>query len=123
IRVLETVLRLAHPIIPFITEELWQKVSVAAGKRAESDETSVSVQPYPIADTSKIDEAAEAQVAELKAQIDAIRALRGEMSLAPSQRVPLNASGDQAVLSRNAPYLAALARLSEVKVVDTLPDL
>jgi len=123
IRVLETVLRLAHPIIPFITEELWQKVSVAAGKRAESDETSISVQPYPIADTNKIDEAAEAQIAELKAQIDAIRALRGEMSLAPSQRVPLNASGDQAVLSRNAPYLAALARLSEVKVVDTLPDL
>lgn len=123
IRVLETVLRLAHPIIPFITEELWQKVSVAAGKRAESDQTSISVQPYPVADTGRIDEAAEAQVAELKAQIDAIRALRGEMSLAPSQRVPLNASGDQAVLSRNAPYLAALARLSEVKVVDNLPDL
>lgn len=123
IRVLETVLRLAHPIIPFITEELWQKVSVAAGKRAQGDQTSISVQPYPVADTGRIDEAAEAQVAELKAQIDAIRALRGEMSLAPSQRVPLNASGDQAVLSRNAPYLAALARLSEVKVMDSLPDL
>src|SRR5690606_33896134 len=81
------------------------------------------VQPYPVADTSKIDEQAEAQVAELKSQVDAIRALRGEMSLAPSQRVPLNASGDSAALTRNAPYLAALARRSEVNVVDTLPDL
>ncbi len=123
IRVLETVLRLAHPIIPFITEELWQKVSVAAGKRQEGEETSVSVQPYPVANPAKVDEDAEAQVAVLKAQVDAIRALRGEMSLAPSQRVPLNASGDSAELTRNAPYLAALAKLSEVKVVDTLPDL
>src|SRR5690606_16116391 len=107
----------------FITEELWQKVSVTAGKRAEGEENSVSVQPYPRPDTSRIDESAEAQVAELKAQVDAIRALRGEMNLAPSQRVPLNASGDQETLSRNAPFLAALARLSEVKVLDTLPDL
>ncbi len=123
IRVLETVLRLAHPVIPFITEELWQTVSVAAGRRAAGEETSVSVQPYPVADDSRIDPAAEADVAVLKAQIEAVRALRGEMSLAPSVRVPLNASGDQAALTRNAPYLAALARLSEVNVVDTLPDL
>ncbi len=123
IRVLETVLRLAHPIMPFITEELWQKVSVVAGKRAEGDVTSISVQPYPVSQAGVVDEAAEAAITELKAQIDAIRALRGEMSVPPSQKAPLNAAGDRDVLERNAPYLEALARLSEVKVMDTLPDL
>ena len=123
IGVLEAVLRLAHPIIPFITEELWQKVSVVAGRRAESDITSVSVQSYPQADATQLDDTAEAALAELKAQVDAIRALRGEMNLAPSQRVPLLASGNRERLQQHAPYLAALARLAEVDVVDTLPDL
>ncbi|WP_296560328.1 valine--tRNA ligase [Pigmentiphaga sp.] len=122
IRMLETVLRLAHPIIPFITEELWQKVSVAAGKRGADESTSVGVQPYPAAQAEKIDEAAEAAMAELKAQVDAVRALRGEMNVPPSQKAPLNATGNRAALERNAPYLAALARLTEVKVVDQLPD-
>ncbi|MBX6317471.1 valine--tRNA ligase [Pigmentiphaga sp.] len=123
IRVLETVLRLAHPIIPFITEELWQKVSVVAGKRRADEATSVGLQPYPVAQPEKIDEAAEAAMAEFKAQVDAVRALRGEMNVPPSQKAPLNATGNRATLERNAPYLAALARLSEVKVVDQLPDI
>jgi len=122
IRVLETVLRLAHPIIPFITEELWQKVSVVAGKRVASDVTSISVQPFPLSQAEKIDEEAEAAITELKAQIDAIRALRGEMSVPPSQKAPLIALGDKAMLARNAPYLESMARLSEVKIVDALPD-
>ncbi|OZI50191.1 valine--tRNA ligase [Bordetella genomosp. 5] len=122
IRVLEVVLRLAHPIIPFITEELWQKVSVVAGKREAGQAGSVSVQPYPRANPAAIDKDAEAEVAQLKAQIEAVRALRGEMNLSPAQRVPLIAQGDAAVLKRNAPYLAALAKLSQVDVVDSLPD-
>ncbi|WP_019938836.1 valine--tRNA ligase [Bordetella sp. FB-8] len=122
IRVLEVVLRLAHPIIPFITEELWQKVSVAAGKRKASEAGSVSVQPYPVANPQAIDTEAEAAVAELKAQIEAVRALRGEMSLSPAQKVPLFAEGDAPLLKRNAPYLAALAKLSQVDIVATLPD-
>lgn len=122
IRVLEAVLRLAHPIIPFITEELWQKVSVVAGKRQDGKADSVSVQPYPRANPDAVDTAAEAEVAELKAQIEAVRALRGEMGLSPAQRVPLVAQGDASLLRRNAPYLAALAKLSQVDVVDTLPD-
>jgi valyl-tRNA synthetase len=122
IRVLETVLRLAHPIIPFITEELWQKVSVVAGKRVASDVTSISVQPFPLSQAEKIDEEAEAAITELKAQIDAIRALRGEMSVPPSQKAPLIALGDKAMLERNAPYLESMARLSDVKIVDALPD-
>ncbi len=122
IRVLEVVLRLAHPVIPFITEELWQKVSVVAGKRQAGTADSVSVQPYPRANPEAVDSAAEAEVAELKAQIEAVRALRGEMGLSPAQRVPLVAQGDAKLLRRNAPYLAALAKLNQVDVVDTLPD-
>ena len=122
IRVLEAILRLAHPIIPFITEALWQKVSIVAGKRDADTTDSVSVQPYPRHNADAVDTAAEADVAELKAQVEAVRALRGEMSLSPAQRVPLIAQGDAATLRRNGPYLAALAKLSQVDVVDTLPD-
>jgi len=122
IRVLEAVLRLAHPVIPFITEELWQKVSTVAGKRAAGEPASISVQPYPQPDPARIDEAAEAAVAGLKAQVEAVRALRSGMGLSPAQKVPLAAQGDAGELCRNAPYLAALAKLSQVDVVETLPE-
>jgi valyl-tRNA synthetase len=121
--VLEVVLRLAHPIIPFITEALWQKVSVVAGKRLDTVETSVSVQPYPRANPAFNDPQAAAAIAELKSQIEAVRTLRSEMSLSPALKVPLLAMGDAASLTRNAPYLAGLAKLSDVDVVDALPDI
>ena len=123
IAVLETLLRLAHPIIPFITEELWQKVAVVAGKRGANEDTSISLQPYPVADLGKIDETAEDAIAELKAQVDAIRALRGEMNLSPAERVPLLAQGNEATLKRNSPYLRALAKLESVEIHESLPDL
>ena len=123
IRVLETILRMAHPVIPFITEALWQKVAVVAGKKSADATASISVQPYPLSNGELIDETAEAQVTALKAQVEAIRALRGEMNLSPAQKVPLFAEGDAAMLNRNAPYLMALAKLSEVQVVEALPDL
>ncbi len=115
VRVLEAALRLAHPIIPFITEELWQKVSVLAGKRSLDEESSVMVQPYPKSDPARIDATADAEVVLLKQLIDATRNLRGEMNLSPAQKVPLAASGPADRLAAVAPYLAALARLSEVK--------
>ncbi len=117
VRVLEVALRLAHPIIPFITEELWQPVSVLAGKRAASVESSVMIQPYPRVEPGKIDAAADQTVALLKRMVDALRNLRSEMNLSPAQRVPLLASGDAGVLAAAAPYLQALARLSEVQIV------
>ncbi|AEC19945.1 valyl-tRNA synthetase [Pusillimonas sp. T7-7] len=122
IRALETLLRLAHPIIPFITEELWQKVSLVAGKRQAEDDVSLSVQPYPVPNNSLLNEQAEAQVAELKAQVEAVRALRGEMNLSPAQRVPLIAQGKREVLEMNSMYLTALAKLEGVEIVDQLPD-
>jgi valyl-tRNA synthetase len=118
--VLEAALRLAHPIVPFITEELWQKVSLLAGKRAAGEETSVMIQPYPKSDPARIDPTADADVALLKQLTDAARNLRGEMNLSPAVKVPLAASGPADKVHAFAPYLAALARLSEVKHVAEL---
>ena len=123
IRTLETLLRLAHPIIPFITEALWQHVSLVAGRRSESNgPTSVAVAPYPVSQPERIDPQAEAHVAQLKALVDACRNLRGEMGVSPAQRLPLYAvatTPDQAEFMRSqAPVLQALAKLSEVRVFD-----
>ncbi|KAF0813942.1 Valine--tRNA ligase [Andreprevotia sp. IGB-42] len=118
IRVLETILRLNHPIMPFITEELWQVVAPLAGKK---DTASLMLAQWPVADDSKIDPAAYADVEELKAIAFAARNLRGEMGLPPSQKVPMFIEGD-ASLGRFADYIKSLAKLSEVHVVSALPE-
>ena len=118
VRELEALLRLAHPFIPFITEELWQSVCAAqAGKSGPS----ISIQPFPRADATRIDADADADMALLKNVVNACRTLRSEMKLSPARKVPLIASGDARRLEAFAPYVAALARLSEVKIVDELP--
>jgi valyl-tRNA synthetase len=140
VRVLEATLRLAHPFIPFITEELWQPVAPLAGKKGET----VSLQPYPLADSAKRAPEAEAAVATLKALVDAARSLRAEMGLSPGQKVGAlvmrgaaaatvaagTAHGthaasqppaDAGYLDELVPYVEALARLSSMRVVDALP--
>ena len=123
IRTLETLLRLAHPIIPFITEALWQHVSLVAGRRSESNgPTSVAVAPYPVSQPERIDPQAEAHVAQLKSLVDACRNLRGEMGISPAQRLPLYAVATTAAhaefMRSQALVLQALAKLSEVRVFD-----
>ncbi|WP_213296495.1 valine--tRNA ligase [Paraburkholderia sacchari] len=120
LRVLETVLRLAHPVIPFITEALWQKVAPltdAWPAGAAEGEASIMMQHYPLAEPKKIDEAAEQWAADLKAVIDACRNLRGEMGLSPATKVPLLVTGNAERLASFAPYAQALAKLSEVQII------
>ena len=119
LRVLEVTLRLAHPVIPFVTEELWQKVAPLAG-RHPGGEASIMLQPYPVSQPERIDAKAEAWVAELKSLVEACRALRGEMSISPAQRVPLVAAGNAAMLRQFASSLKVLAKLSDVEIVDAL---
>jgi len=118
LRVLETILRLAHPIIPFITEQLWQTIGPKSGKvLANQLSQSIALQPYPISQSDKIDPVSEVWIGEVKAIIDACRNLRGEMQISPAQKVPLWIYGDTEFLTKAAPYLSALAKLSEVKIV------
>jgi valyl-tRNA synthetase len=119
VRVLEAALRLAHPIIPFITEELWQKVAPLSGKVGPS----IMLQPFPRADMGKRAPIATAQIETLKALVEACRSLRGEMGLSPGERVAALIEGDVTGVGAEAlrPYLMALARLSEVKFLDVLP--
>ena len=117
VRVLEVALRLLHPIIPFITEELWQAVApLANAKTADS----IMLAAYPKADPEKIVQAAFDQMAQLQDLIGAVRNLRGEMGIAPNVKAPLFVEGSvpEALLK----YLPALTRLTEAKTVDRLPE-
>jgi valyl-tRNA synthetase len=123
IRVLETVLRMLHPITPFITAELWQRVAPVAGRLPEAASThngvdpGVAAAPYPKAQLEKVDPKADAWVADLKALVAACRSLRSEMNLSPSDRVPLIAIGDADFLAAATPTLIALAKLASVDVL------
>ena len=114
IRTLEAILRLAHPVIPFITEELWQKVSPVAGISGDS----VSIAPYPVAQLNKIDDKAIASINQLKSLVDACRNLRGEMNVSPATKMPLFALGDADFIHSNAAVIKAMAKLSDVKVFE-----
>jgi valyl-tRNA synthetase len=118
LRVLETILRLAHPIMPFITEEIWQTIAPMTEKHGAS----IMLEAYPKAQPDKLDEASEAWVAQLKQMVEATRSLRGEMNISPAARVPLIASGDAEKLALYAPYLKALAKLEDVTIVAELPE-
>ncbi len=114
IRVLETVLRLMHPIMPFITAELWETVAEVAGRKAPG--ASIVTAAYPKAQLDRVDAKSDAWVAKLKGVVGACRALRSEMSLSPAARVPLYVVGDGPFIEEASALLKALAKVSEVKV-------
>jgi valyl-tRNA synthetase len=126
VTVLEAVLRLAHPVIPFITEELWHKVAPLARGSALPAGELLLTQTYPSVDEAFIDVDAERWIEGLKAKVDAVRALRSEMNLSPAQRVPLIIASDSKderdTASRDAPYLKLLGKLAQVDVEVDLPS-
>ncbi len=114
IRTLETVLRLLHPLAPFITAELWDQVAPVAG-RGSSNAAGVMVAPYPVSQPERIDVKADAWMVQLKAVVGACRNLRSEMGLSPGDKVPLLAFGDEAFIDAAAPLLKALTKVSDVQ--------
>ena len=118
VRVLETILRLLHPIMPFITEELWQVVApLANAKTADS----IMLAAYPQADKEQIVQTAFDKMAALKDLVEEVRKLRGEMGIAPNVKAPLFVEGS-AELEGLLKYLPSLTRLTEAKLVDNLPE-
>ncbi len=117
-RVLEATLRLAHPIIPFITEELWQKVAPLAGQEGDSIMQAI----YPALDDFQSSPESLVQIKLLKELVSGCRTLRSELNLSPAVRVPLVIEGDTTQLQAFTPYISALAKLSEVSIVERLPN-
>ncbi|MHB8252577.1 MAG: valine--tRNA ligase [Acidiferrobacter sp.] len=124
LRVLETALRLLHPLMPFITETLWQKIAPLCGRTGAT----IMLAPYPKADTGRIDLKAIADMNALMGLISTVRTIRGEMNIAPSLRIPIliaGAEGCEALLKANAATIASLARLSGLTVLaqgDSAPE-
>ncbi len=114
-RVLEASLRLAHPIIPFITEELWQIVAPLAGKSGET----IMLAPYPKSQPEKIDEAAEREVALAKEVVNAGRNLRSEAKVPPQQRIAFYIVGEPSEATHTSTI--ALVKVSDLRVVAELP--
>jgi len=117
VRVLETALRLAHPFMPFITEEIWQRIAPMAGKSGPT----IMLQPWPEADNSRIDAGAEGDAEWLKSLILGVRNIRGEMNVAPGKEleVMLRKASDEDIrrLTENEAFLKKLAKLSSVQVL------
>jgi len=115
VRVLETILRLNHPIIPFITEECWQHVAPLAGKSGES----IMIQPYPESDSSKVDEQAESDLEWVKTFVSGVRRIRSEMDIPPGKPLSLllqNASdSDKSLYEDNQAFIEALAKIENSK--------
>ncbi len=117
VRVLETTLRLLHPLTPFITEALWLKIAPLAGRTGPT----IMLAPYPQPEPSRIDETAVAQMTRLMGIVEAVRNIRGEMNIAPGQKIPLvieGANADRALIDDNSRVLIQLARLSTLTVLE-----
>ena len=121
IRVLEATLRLAHPFMPFITEEIWQRVAPIAGTVSGEGPHSIMLQAYPLANVNAIDEQALSDAEWLKAVITAIRNIRGEMNVPPSKALNIIlknlGADDQRRLEDNRQFLTKLAKLESIQVL------
>ena len=118
IRVLEVILRLAHPFMPFITEEIWQRIKSQAGVNGDT----LMLQPWPVANEARIDAAAEGDIEWVKTLMLGVRQIRGEMNISMAKRIDVmlvNANDeDRRRLTENLPLLSKLAKLESVRVLE-----
>lgn len=114
VRVLETLLRLLHPLMPYITEEIWQSIKELAGKQGDT----IMLQAYPVADDSKVDEQAMQQLEWVKTFIVGIRKIRSEMDIKPSQKLQLLlqnwSDADQANFAATEAFITTLAKTESI---------
>ncbi|MCH9691066.1 MAG: valine--tRNA ligase [Gammaproteobacteria bacterium] len=114
IRVLETILRLAHPLMPYITEEIWQRVKTLAGRNGDT----IMLQAYPEVSVDKLDSDAEAAISWVKEVIEGVRTIRGEMNISPAKKIPLilrnGTAEDQKLLDQTRTLLSKLAGLESM---------
>jgi valyl-tRNA synthetase len=117
VRVLEAILRLLHPIMPFITEEIWQQIAPLAGKSGDT----IMLQPFPKPDETKISADAEEDMQWVMDFVMGIRKIRGEMNIPPSKPLPVLlenvSSADQSRLENNQSLLSSLARTESIEHV------
>jgi len=115
VRVLETILRLAHPIIPYITEELWQRVAPLAGVTSDT----IMQRPYPSADASKVDEQAVSDLEWVKTFVMGVRRIRSEMDIAPGKALPVLiqnfSDSDKTLFTENESFVMTLAKLESIE--------
>jgi len=120
VRVLEAILRLAHPFMPFITEEIWQKVAPLAGKTpaAEGADATIMRQPFPVSDSARLDPQAESDIEWIKAVITVIRNIRGEMRIPPGKALDVYLHNgkdiDRERLAANHNFMCRLAKLERI---------
>lgn len=122
VRVLEATLRMLHPLMPYITEEIWQQVKPFAGATGDT----IMEAAYPVADPAKIDTDAEAELEWIKQFVLGLRQIRGEMDIAPSKLLPVTLQDateqDTARLARNKPFLMGLAKLETLELQQGEPE-
>ena len=120
VRVLEAILRLAHPFMPFITEEIWQKVAPLAGKTpaAEGADATIMRQPFPVSDSARLAPQAESDIEWIKAVITVIRNIRGEMRIPPGKALDVYLHNgkdiDRERLAANHNFMCRLAKLERI---------
>jgi len=118
ISILEMILRMSHPVMPFITEEIWQTIAPMAKKEGDS----IMMQPYPTFQENKVDEASIEWMAVLKKMVIQCRSLRGEMGVSPAEKIPLAIAGNKNILTGYEIYLKGLAKVNEIEYMKELPD-
>ena len=126
VRVLEATLRLAHPILPFITEEIWQNIAPLAGIELDPAGDTIMLHPYPVADSGQVDQDALADIEWLKAVIIGVRNIRGEMNISPAKALPIymtkGGNNDQRRMEDNRQFLSKLANLESITWLDNPED-